>query len=631
MERFLLAAGIALLLAAPAAAQTVSVVGAFDRPRAMPGQVLTYTLTISGSEVRRPSLAASPRFDDFDVLGGPSTGRSTQVTMTPAGTSSLTVYTFSWRLVPRKEGVLAVPPVEVSVGSGVQVAARAEVEVTTDPGRAAAGARQQAPVFPGGAPSPQPPPRARSEGSIPWEGPSPVRRGGDPLLAVRCLVDDSEVWLGEELVATHVVDFDVLLRTYAPVTPSEFPGFAATARDVEPTGQWVDDTKTGERFRRAPLAQWALVPLVVGDHELPGQAYRLDVEVRDDPFAFLSGRSRTQSVVKRSSAVHVTVKPLPADAPASFSGATGSFQLAASLSAASIKAGDGATLNLTVSGSGNFESVTAPRLALPADLSLFDPEVKSEVSANASGHSVGKKTFAFPLLARAAGTFEIPALQWAFFDPRTGRYVERETRPLVLEVVPSAEAPVASLRESSAVQVQVEGSDIHHVRAKLDADAPRALSRELPAWLLPATGMGPLVVLGAVILAVSRTLRRDPIAGRAQSARTRARRRLKEARAHAAAGRPREAADTIARGVAGFIGDRLALGEAELSPAEAASAVAAAAGPEQGERVRQFLADCDFARFASVGNASPDAAALLATGEKLLDDLAALTPRREAA
>jgi hypothetical protein len=318
----------------------------------------------------------------------------------------------------------------------------------------------------------------------------------------------------------------------------------------------------------------------------------------------------------------IDVQPLPDGAPAGFGGAVGSFQISASLAAASLQAGDGTQIIVIVRGKGSFESVVAPSLRMPEGLKVFEPEIVETIDFEADGQLAGRKTFTFPILATRSGHHEIPAIEWAFLDPGSRRYVERRTEPLVLEAAGGGPDIVAALPAAPVDPFELEGSDLRHVRASLPLWRPDLAARGVPAWIVAVAIAGPLANLALLAWSMLARLRTtDPALRRALAAPGLARRRLAEATDALHRGRTVEAADGAARAIAGLVADRLGLGAA-LAPAEAAAALVAAGEVELAEKVERFLSACDLARFASGSEA--DTRRILSDAEKILSPLTRL-------
>ncbi len=621
---------LALVVAVPeapaqAAAQARA---AFSRRRLMPTEEVQYTITVSAEKLARTVATPAPDFSEFDVIDGPAVGTSQQVSIVNGQITQSQSRTYSWLLVPRKEGSVAVPAVTVDIGGGNTVTAgRVVIEVSPSSGTLAppGGA-------PGGAPTPppatrQPPaqPRARAEPNRPWE---PAQR--ESVLQVVAVVDTDTPWLGQEIVLTHVLRYDVDVETYGMKSAPDFPGFANTPQDVgTPQGRAVREGSTGAtRYFEAALARWALVPLSAGVKTIPGQGYV--ISVRDNSmggfFGGFGGGAFRREVASSTQPVRIQVRALPEGAPPSFSGAVGTFRVSASVDSPSVRAGDGIVLTVTVEGKGSFRAVRPPQVVVPEGMKIFEPETSEAAGLDPEGRTQGSKTFRYPVLVGAAGLHEIPAIEWTFFDPSAARYVTRAVGPLTVQASPGTEqAMEMSASAAATAAVEARGADIRHLAPALGSWRPDLQGR-LPAWAWMVAAAGPLLnllLLGAGL--VTRLRETDPAARRSRGAAARARAHLKAARAARGARQPVAAADAVARAVAGMVADRWQLG-AELSPSEAARALAAA-DPQLAADVEALLTSCDVARFAS-GADGQAPADLIRRGESLVSRIGAVKPPR---
>src|SRR5262249_56497127 len=86
-------------------------------------------------------------------------------------------------------------------------------------------------------------------------------------------------------------------------------------------------------------------------------------------------------------------------------------------------------LRLTVDGRGNVKDLVLPRPAVPSALKLYDPTTSDKISTVRS-RIQGRRTQEFLVLPQQTGTFEIPALELAYFDPELARYDRSRTPPL---------------------------------------------------------------------------------------------------------------------------------------------------------------------------------------------------------
>lgn len=79
------------------------------------------------------------------------------------------------------------------------------------------------------------------------------------------------------------------------------------------------------------------------------------------------------------------------------------------------------TLKVNVKGNGNIKLIELPEFRFPADLEVYDPKVTDNIDAGSNGIT-GSKTFEYLIIPRHAGTFEIPAWSFSYFDPSLGSF-----------------------------------------------------------------------------------------------------------------------------------------------------------------------------------------------------------------
>jgi hypothetical protein len=128
--------------------------------------------------------------------------------------------------------------------------------------------------------------------------------------------------------------------------------------------------------------------------------------------------------------IHVSDAPL-AGRPSSFCGAVGNFSVRVEILPAEVYVGDPLTLVWHVEGEGFWDNIMPPKLAEYAELKPYFTVYADKVT---SEQKAGEKTFRYALRARSPEIKEIPALPFAYFDPRTRRYVIAHSRPIPLVV-----------------------------------------------------------------------------------------------------------------------------------------------------------------------------------------------------
>ena len=212
-------------------------------------------------------------------------------------------------------------------------------------------------------------------------------------------------------------------------------------------------------------------------------------------------------------AVSITVKPLPTQGkPTDFSGMVGDYKFSADFDRTNLKVGEALTLSINIKGDGTPGTITDPKLPDFSEFRSVPPEnnISKKVTGNKVITSKDIKVFLYP---KKKGTFEIPAINYSWFNPVKKKYETATAGPWTIEVEKGdagAEAifqgPVAGSAGPSAVQKQeIEslGSDIrfiHTSAAKADSPAPY---KSVLYWIL-FTAAIPFYIVATLLVKIRR-------------------------------------------------------------------------------------------------------------------------------
>jgi BatD DUF11 like domain len=120
--------------------------------------------------------------------------------------------------------------------------------------------------------------------------------------------------------------------------------------------------------------------------------------------------------------IMIHVKPYPdAKKPMAFNGATGKFSVHASLEKNELAKNEEGAFIITITGKGNFTQLSAPVVQWPSGIEGFDPVIKDSLDKTQAPLK-GSRTFRFPFIAGKAGSYNIPAISFTFFDPDSNNY-----------------------------------------------------------------------------------------------------------------------------------------------------------------------------------------------------------------
>ena len=167
-----------------------------------------------------------------------------------------------------------------------------------------------------------------------------------------------------------------------------------------------------------------------------------------------------------SPAVTIDVKPFPAGAPASFTGAVGKYTMEAHASLKEMAANSAANIDLKISGTGNIGFVQEPKITLPATFELYDVKSTEQIRTTAAG-SNGFRRFEYPFIARAEGNYTIAPIEFTYFNPESRQYVTLTSESFAISVTPDKNSSSSSQVVSTIVgkqDIKLLGSDIRFIK-----------------------------------------------------------------------------------------------------------------------------------------------------------------------
>src|SRR6266513_1916439 len=185
----------------------------------------------------------------------------------------------------------------------------------------------------------------------------------------------------------------------------------------------------------------------------PFDLFNLDDPFSDPFFADPFGQfSERRDIEISSEPIALEVKPLPQNAPQSFSGAIGNFTMATDAKPKSVQVGDPITVTSTISGRGNFDRVSAPVLEDEHGWHKYPPSSKFKQDDEV-GIS-GAKSFE-TVLSPNEKKQSLPMLAFSYFDPAKEQYVTLRSGTTPITVQGSAAAPNVAVQQPSSSPVTV--------------------------------------------------------------------------------------------------------------------------------------------------------------------------------
>ena len=404
---------------------------------------LSYTVNAESKDLRLPEL------DDFEVLFGPSTMTSLSSYNFNGKQVSETTYTFTYVLRPKKEGTFNIAPATVKVKNSTYTSNALTVKVL-------------------------PQDKADEAGSQSESGSTSITNED---VFIKIDVSKRNVYEQEGLLVTFKLYVN-LRKIEGPrvneLKLPEFDGFLVQDIELPQNKQLTLENYNGRNLGVVTIKEAVLYPQRTGKITIP--AGKLDLSLRvaapqrrprsvfdlfDDAGSYIDVNK-----VITSQPVTIDVKALPSGKPASFSGAVGSYDLKSSISTQKLKTDEAVTLKLQISGNGNIKLIKTPEVQFPNDFEVYDPKVDNNIQATTSG-VIGSKTIEYMAIPRFAGEFEIPPVEFSYFDLKTNSYKTLSTPSYKLEVeqgkgTPNTSQGVSDFRSKESVKFL--GKDIRYIK-----------------------------------------------------------------------------------------------------------------------------------------------------------------------
>ena len=537
----------------------------------------------------------APSFDGFDVIAGPaeSSGQSIQI-VNGAMTKSIN-YTITYVLLPQAAGNVTVGAAEVTVDGTVYRSNALPIEIVNEGKSPGAGGTQS---------------RPREDSSPDVTAQNQIAK--DDIL-LRAVVSRTSVYKGEPLRVTFKLYERVPVVGYNDVKFPSFNGFWAQELNTD-NARRQRETFNGKVYETLVAKEYLLYPqqagtLVIEPAELTAVA-QVVVPGRRNVDPFFGGGPDFVNVPRKvqSPRINIAVKPLPAGAPASFSGAVGSFTMDAVLPQERLAANSAATYTVKISGTGNLTFVQAPKLTLPASFEQYNVKTTESINTSAAGIS-GYRQFEYPFIARAEGTYEVEPVEFSYFDPSRMQYMTLKSKALELEITPDAkgggDALVVQGRGMSKEEVKLLGQDIRFI--KLGSPQLRSVREPFlfsaAYWVL---FFGILILFAMVYVALRRQIRESQNVAllRGKRANKVAVQRFRAAKRYMEEQNRHAFYEEMLRALWGYMGDKFNIPVANLTKENVREELhKRGVSAEESQRFTSIITKCDEAQYSPAASA----------------------------
>ena len=421
-------------------------------------------------------------------------------------------------------------------------------------------------------------------------------------LFIKVSANKKRVYEQEPILLTYKVYTLVSLTQLEGKMP-DLKGFHTQEVDLPQQKSFKIETVNGRPYRTVTWSQYVMFPQLTGKLEIPSITFNGIVVQQNrniDPFeAFFNGGSGYIEVKKQIQApgIEIQVDPLPAR-PANFSGGVGKFNISAQLDKTEVKANDPVKLHLVISGIGNLKLIKQPAVEFPKDFDKYDAKITDKTKLTANGLE-GSMIYDILAVPRHQGKYEIPPIEFTYFDTVAKRYETVRTEGFTLNVAKGA--GTSSVSDFTGQEdLQLLGKDIRHIKT---GDTRQ---HSLDDFFFGSTGYWiALAVLALIFISLFVIFRQRAIENanitkrRAGKANKVATKRLKKASRLMADNKPGEFYDEVLRALWGYVGDKLNMPVEQLSHDNISQRLADRNVNE--DTISQFMGaldECEFERYA---------------------------------
>ena len=533
----------------------------------------------------------APSFEGFSVLAGPSVSHGSSMQIVNGSMTKSFSYSISYVLQASKVGHITIGVATIAVDGKSYSTRKTPIEVRQNQSEAAESNQQQ-------------------------EQQSLEQRASQQLaeddLMLRLSVSRSSVYKGEPVRAVLKLYSRVNVVGSEGAKIPSFDGFWSQALECE-QGPFRE-TLGGKVYYAYNLGEYILYPQQSGKITIEPAKITIIAQmfVRNNRprNSFFDNTHDIYNLRRelRSPAVVIDVKPFPAGAPASFTGAVGRYTMEANISSANIAANSAANIDVKISGLGNIAFLQEPKLQLPTSFELYDVKSTEQIRTTASG-STGFRRFEYPFIARAEGDYTIAPVEFTYFSPESGEYVTLTSDYFAITVAPDTKSTASSQMVTTVGKqdVRLLGSDIRFIKMT----RPQLSAVVAPFILSPLYFMVLLLLVLLAVVAyfvVSKRIRdnKNTALVKGRRANKVAIQRFRAAERYMREQNRRAFYEEMLRALWGYLSDRFNIPVADLTKESVREELNRRGATEEAKDVTAIISQCEEAQYSPIESVTMD-------------------------
>jgi hypothetical protein len=536
----------------------------------------------------RPQELKPPTFDNFYILAGPSTSTSSSIQVINGQMTQTYEFSYTYVLEATAEGQFTIDPATAVVSKREYSTQPITIEVVRGASGQSSTSRQQ-----------------QSSGS---QGQQATDQPAEMFVAVG--FDRQSAYRGQPILATIKIYTRENISGFEEVKFPSFTGFWSQEVETPNNVTFQRVNIDGRIYNMGELKKYLLFPQRSGDISI--EPFEIVVLAQQR-----SGRAQSifdeffgsfQTIRKRlvSKSTSLKIKDLPANAPASFTGAVGKYNLEATLDKSEAKTNEAINLKIRIAGSGNLRLIESPKVEFPGGFEVFDPKISDKINTTIQG-ATGSRTFDYVAIPRGPGKFNLGSIEFTYFDPMLAKYVTLSSKQLSLAIeADGTDQTGMQIVGFGREDIRFIGQDIRFIKV----DGFRL--RQNGVLLFASTTYYVYIVLVILLFVFAfwwikkhRDLMGNIALVRTRKANRVAKKRLKLAQNHLNTSNAEQFYEELLKAMWGYVSDKLSIPISNLSYYTAKETLIANCVPEADtDEFLRIISVCEYARYAPKGELS---------------------------
>ncbi|MEK7275435.1 MAG: BatD family protein [Candidatus Desantisbacteria bacterium] len=475
----------------------VSINASVDKNIVAIGDVIEYTMTISGEGINNNSEPSTPSFSNLRVI---SKSQSSNISI--INTQVSTAHSYTYILSPEKEGAANIGVASVIIGKNTYQSQPISITITKPiSGTKQSSQRQQAR-------------RAINPFDI-WNNSddffNEARRQAqiaqpisEPIIAATTLSRHT-CYVNQMVILTFTFYRRVNLFESPSYSPPSTIGFWSVELPQKKEAERYENVK-GIRYLAQDM-KTALFPTQPGELTI-GSA---TIIARLDPFS--------APITVPTNPLKIKVLPLPKQGKGGDSASmVGRFTMTAAVDKKVTERGKPFTLKVKIDGTGNIHAIPEPLVLIDNNLKKLSVHAADNIIKGFDSVS-GSKTFEYIIMPIKEGNGKVGPIKLTYFDPFANKYINLSANPFRIKVLPSN---IPLTEEETKLPEKLE-KKVVMIDNRIITKTMQVIS------IIILSGIIVFIIRGA-IRKYRKYLDADPVRNRQQMAMKKARQSLKKAR-----------------------------------------------------------------------------------------------------